>query len=224
MSVSQFIEFNSQKYEVFSKNSQAIMELLITQYIVLKLSQGASSEEVLRLIKSREVDFNEIDIKYSLTIASSFSDPIKEAISDENYEVVSVLSGTQIEHIMNMFLTDVLETKYSFSDNDISQILNAINLPAKLSWFLTITTDNEINDSLREKLLRIVSLRNRIAHFKSLSYNKKLFSEEDIGLLSNSTVLITELEQELSNIWLKAFPLYKEAYEIVRKFSETLSD
>ncbi len=203
--------------EKFKEIARPLAETILNHYVALKLEEGVSTDEIIRLIKSNEADFNEIDLQFSLTIASNFTDPIKDAISNENYEVASILSGTQIEHIMNMFMNDVLEYKFNFSDNDILQILNAISLPAKLSWFFIIVTDCELNNFLSEKLIRIVNLRNKIAHFKSLSFNKKLFSTEDVVLLSNSPVLISELEQDLSDIWFKTFPQYEEASKLLKE-------
>lgn len=217
LDVSPIEEVKESDDDILKTMSRPIIETLLGHYVAVKLTEGVPPEEIIRLLESNEADLSEVDLQYSLTIVSSFTDPIKDAILKGNFEVASVLAGTQIEHIMNMFLNDILGYKFSFSDNEVSQILNAISLPAKLSWFLIVATGFELSDSLCEKLTRIVSLRNKIAHFKSLDFNKKLFPAEDIALLSNSPILLSELEQELSGIWFKAFPQYEEANKILKE-------
>lgn len=214
----------SKAVEEFLENedNQLLVENLIEQlregFIVCKIREGLTRDEITEIIKSDGFDLESLTPNFLVTLDSLWTPHIETSLQDKEYELCCVLVGVQIEQIINSFFNSLLSEKFLFPINEISTILNSVNLPAKLGWFLTITTGKFLSDDLKKDLLRIVTLRNKIAHYKPIKIDDQVVKPEDLILLEKSPYIIQSLEEALEQIWVEMYPEYKIAKEVTKEF------
>lgn len=138
-----------------------------------------------QLLKEGKIDISRIDDKNY--ISDIITENIEDAVESTTINTIDynsfmkgmrsecengrpksavILAGTCIEHILNHFYQGVLTVKYQLSKEDVSKAISAIGLPDKVSWFFKVITDVEFNEELRQDILSINSIRNKVVHYK----------------------------------------------------------
>lgn len=138
-----------------------------------------------------------------------------------------ILAGVCIEHLLNHFYQDLLPIKYEMSSEDIATALNSVNIADKIGWFFKITTNREISEPLRGKIININKIRNKAVHYKAIpenlyvdgsgSYNEIKRKLESLKL--EQLIEVTyELENFLNKTLLDVDDSYRLAHELSSKY------
>lgn len=157
---------------------------------------------------------------YSVTrIDDEFIESAQEALAQGRKLAALVLIATSIEHIINLFYRQVLETK--LGDDVITEVIrNSIH--AKLGWISSLITTRQIPPQLVIRIKSLMDLRNTIVHYKAEpahidddkrgSYNFINYQINNIDFVE-LFALPSELETELDKIIEEMIPERKIARE-----------
>jgi hypothetical protein len=129
--------------------------------------ERASDPKYLRSILHNNIDFilsQFVGDKFGLRLDGSFLKNAKCAAENDDREVAIVLIATVIEHILNMYLNDMLEDR-GLSADDAEKAIGNRNIDDKTGWLIKIL-GNEFPDGLKRQILKIANLRSAIVHFK----------------------------------------------------------
>lgn len=138
-------------------------------------------------------------------------------------ESAIIIAGVCIEHLLNHFYQDILPFKYDMNNKEVASALNSLKIEDKIGWFLNITTNNEVPNDLKGKIVSINKIRNKVVHYKAIpedlyidgsgSYNeiKKKLESLNLEQLIKITV---ELEKFLDKILIENNDDYRLAYDI----------
>jgi hypothetical protein len=145
------------------------------------------------------------DIRIQVVDYHVFIDGMKSEINHSRFKTAIVLGGTCIEHIMNYFYQDVLSTKFGLEQGDINKAIGLIKLSDKIGWFYKVATKSNLPVNLIDRILQIISIRNKIVHYQAIPAVKELNSgsheklNEIIESFDISSIIetINELEAEL---------------------------
>jgi hypothetical protein len=179
-------------------------------YILLKIKENTHFIEEMRI---------------QVILFDDFRKSLKSELSQNRPMTAVILTAICIEHIINVFYQDLLSVKYNLEKNDITRALSTLKIPDKTGWFLSITTNSQITQELRQKIQQINSLRNKIVHYEATptnidkddgtyDYIKKSLSTVHLDELESITL---ELQSELSELEHLIFPEYKEAIRLFEK-------
>jgi hypothetical protein len=164
-----------------------------------------------------------IDIlRGSTRVDDQFIESAQEAVTANRPAVAVVLIATAIEHILNMFYREVLETKSDLSTEDTTNVLRS-TFHTKLGWLMLLATKHNLSEELRRRIMQVTELRNAFVHYKApiaslddlkqSGYDALVQQVEAIGL-ENMLRIPEQLETELETIMREMWPTYKTSQEI----------
>lgn len=165
------------------------------------------------------------DLRIQVIDYHVFIEGLKSEISHSRYKTAIVLGGTCIEHIMNYFYQDLLSSVLGLEQSEINKAISMIKLPDKIGWFYKVTTKSNLPDKLVERILEIVSIRNKIVHYQAVpaigelrtgSHMKlnDIINAFDVASISDT---INKLESELNIITNNLWPEIDEAIEVFER-------
>ncbi|MEK4431716.1 hypothetical protein MHB54_21375 [Paenibacillus sp. FSL M7-0802] len=200
---------------------------LISNLLINDLIDTArlDDKEYIRKVISENLHLID-EMKIQVTEYHSFIEGMKSEIDQSRLKTAVVLGGTCIEHIMNHFYQDVLPLLFDLDQGEINKVIGSLKLPDKIGWFYKITTKVGLPKELVNKILEIISLRNKVVHFQAVpeiidtnsgSY-QKLNSVVQSFDVSSIITTIKELETELEKVVKDLWPEINIANDIFERF------
>lgn len=142
------------------------LEYLIANKIIDK-DKVNDKEYISKILKE---NYNEIKSPYiQVELYSELRKSIQDEIRKDRESSAVILTSVCIEHLINHFYQDLLNTQYEMSTDDIIKVLRSVNIPGKVGWLFKITTGIEIPVQLSHKIININSIRNERVHYKAIT-------------------------------------------------------
>lgn len=176
-----------------------------------------------KILANKEKIIPEIPQYYSPY--ESFVDIAKYSVTSGKPEVGIILIATSVEHLLNMFYTDVLNYQ-GLEAEQVVQVVRNNSIENKLGWLMHLTCSYEFPEDLKKRIRTVTEIRNAIIHYKPVpvkikdkddgkkeTWDKILDQIEKIDL-DDLLVIPENLEKVLNSILYQISPNWKKAEEI----------
>jgi hypothetical protein len=238
MSIAEFEESFGSKEE-FARFARSFSLALLPSVLATLLEEGKIAEDRLDepgYLKSILAANPEIFQGLALCekIYDDFTDFARIALEEGRTSVAVVLVATAMEHILNWFYRDVLESEGGLTSKEATEVIRS-NINTKIGWLLILVTRYELPDDIRSKLAKIFDLRNSLVHYKiePVAWRDVLEGDSNKSLRSrlqefeeeNFIEMPLQLSRALEALLEKMRPSYAAARRFVsRIFDEGSSD
>ena len=116
---------------------------------------------------NREAGSN--NVFYHIEAHEEFIDAARNAVKSNNHRLAILLAATSIENILNIEYSIILKLR-NFSNKDIKDVMRGNQIRAKIGWLMKLVLQMELDNDFKEKILRIIELRNEVVHYKALPF------------------------------------------------------